>query len=357
MSPPDAEGHSRLTVASAIEKARSLGLDFVILTAHDAHLSFPPSDATGPEPMWGLDLEAKLAREALAKRPDPPPPGQPVPPPLRPLLAVAGWEFTRELPGHLGVSFFDMDDVAKAEGDKKVEIALGKGAFVVVNHPFFRPVRSMPALEKLMSAARVEWSGDWRWKPFFGISKDANLWNGIEVWHERSVLVEKMHRDAAAQYPDTQMVRAALSEWDRATKAQRRRITAVGGSDCHGRFPYAIVPMKMTGVRIDEFTEEGLRKGLVGARVTFGLNGGLDARDFRATSDVVGERAGIGDSLRAKETVTLTWSGKAVLYEDGERAGEFENGAVRKLGAPGAFRFWRIEKPGDQFSNMIYANL
>jgi hypothetical protein len=373
VSPPDEKRHSHLSVADAIAKSRERGLDFVVLTSHDAHLRFDalgerrPEPAAGgyapgPKPIWGLELTDQLARETLAKdaslgAQDGAKDAEPKAAPPRPLLAVPGWEFTRDLPGHLGFAFFAMDPVAAAEDDRKAKVALAAGALVVVNHPFFRRVRCSQAFEKAMAASRSDWGGDRRWKPFAGIGRDTQDWNAIEVWHERSSVVEKLHRSVSSEYPETQMVRSALAAWDAATKAQRRRITGAGGSDCHGRFPYAILPMKVVGVRVDGFTGEALRRGLVGARVTFGPEGGLAARDFAATSDIPGERAGIGDSLRAKETVTLTWSGKAVLYEDGERAGEFEGGAVRRLGSPGGFRFWRIEKPGDQYSNMIYANL
>jgi hypothetical protein len=362
VSPPDADGHSRLTVASAIEKARNLGLDFIVLTPHDADRSFPrpqPAGDVAPEtaqaradagPVYGQELLALLADAALAA---PGPDGQP----QRPILVVHGWEYTRDVPGHLGASFFRMEDVAAVEGDRKTEQILANGGFVVVNHPFFRPVRAAPALERVLAASGTAWEGDWRWKPFFGLAKDADLWNGIEVWHDRSALVERLHAKTAAEFPDTQMVRAALRAWDDATKRRRARITAVGGSDCHGRLPYAVLPMKLVSVRIEDGTGEGLRKGLVGARVTFGPGGGVAARSFAATSDVPGERAGIGDSLRAEREVRLTWTGKATLIEDGVTVGEFDGGTTRPLPSPGAFRAWRIECPGDAFSNMIYANL
>jgi hypothetical protein len=153
------------------------------------------------------------------------------------------------------------------------------------------------------------------------------------------------------------MVTDAMRAWDAATKDDRRRIAAVGGSDCHGKLPYAISPMPLVSVRVDAGGAEGLRRGLRAAHVTFGKDGGAAARDFAATSDVLGETAAIGDSLRAKTEVRLTWQGKAVLFADGERLGEFDGGAVRKLAVPGTFHAWRIAKDGDAYSNCIYANL
>jgi formylglycine-generating enzyme required for sulfatase activity len=91
-----------------------------------------------------------------------------------------------------------------------------------------------------------------------------------------------MHSQIAAQYPDTQMVHAALAAWDRATKEQRRRIVGVGGSDCHGHIPYAVVPMRVTSVAVASADEDGLRRGLVAAHATFGRGGGASARDFAA---------------------------------------------------------------------------
>jgi hypothetical protein len=266
-------------------------------------------------------------------------------------LVVSGWEFTRESPGHLGVSFVRVDQLAGVPDESKAAAALAKGALVVVNHPYFRPVESDLEFMKHLD-------GDRRWRPFFGEGKDDLAWNAIEVWHERSVLVQKAHSGTrATKFPDTQMVTAALAAWDRATLAQKRRIVAVGGSDCHGKLPYAIGPSAMVAVRVVTADEEGLRRGLLAGHVTFGRDGGRAAGDFAATSDVAGASASVGDSLAAKSEVQLTWNGKAALVEDGVRVGEFEDGAVRKVEPLRSFHAYRIEKPGDAFSNMIYANL
>jgi hypothetical protein len=338
VSPPDADGHSALTVASAVAAAHKAGLDFIVVTPHDADRTFPvPGDPAAPQ-ISGQELVLRLASDAAKDANE------------RPVLVVSGWEFTRASPGHLGFAFFRMADVAGLADAEKAEAALATGALVTVNHPFFRPVKSDVPLMKLVE-------GDRRWLPFFGEAKDDRKWNAIEVWHERSVYVEKLHAKLAAKFPETQMVTDAMRAWDAATKDDRRRIAAVGGSDCHGKLPYAISPMPLVSVRVDAGGAEGLRRGLRAAHVTFGKDGGAAARDFAATSDVLGETAAIGDSLRAKTEVRLTWQGKAVLFEDGERLGEFDGGAVRKLAVPGTFHAWRIAKDGDAYSNCIYANL
>ncbi len=344
VSPPDDPGHSSLTVAAAIAAARKASLDFIVLTPHEAHATFPGPRDGAAATVTGQELAASLASEELRR---PVAGGAETP---RPLIVVAGWEFTRESPGHLGVSFVRVADLAAAPDEAKASLALAKGALVVVNHPFFRPVESDLPLMKLLK-------GDRRWRPFSGEGRDDFAWNGIEVWHERSVLVQKLHANLAEKLPATQMVTGSLRAWDEATSRARRRIVGVGGSDCHGKAPYAILPMPMMSVRVESADEAGLRDGLLRARVTFGRDGGPAARDLQATSDVPGERASVGGSLRAKAQVRLTWSGKAALVEDGVRAGEFEGGAVRKVDPPGSFHSWRIEKPGDAYSNPIYANL
>jgi len=328
VSPPDAPGHSTLTVETAVAEARKRSIDFVVLTPHDAGKSLP-------------DLVARtLAATSVPAGADAP----------RPIVVVAGWEFTRDTPGHLGVSFVDVDALASVPADKKAQAAMAKGGLVVVNHPFFRPVASdLPVMKML--------TGDRGWRPFLGDGEDDRQWNAIEVWHERSVLVQRLHAARADKFPDTQMVEDALRAWDKSTLAQRRRIVAVGGSDCHGHAPYALMPMAMVSVRVDSPDAEGLRKGLLAAHVAFGKDGGAAARAFRATSDVAGAAADVGDSLAAKSEVRLTWTGKATLVENGAKVGEFDGGAVRKIEPPGAFRFWRIEAPGDAYSNCIYANL
>jgi hypothetical protein len=328
VSPPDAPGHSALTVETAVAEARKRSLDFLVLTPHDVDASY-------------AGLVKRTAASTSATETD----GTP-----RPIVVVAGWEFTRETPGHLGVSFVDAASLADVADDKKAATAMSRGGLVVVNHPFFRPVASdLPVMKRL--------TGDRGWGPFLGEGKDDLAWNGIEIWHERSVLVQRLHATRADKFPETQMVSDALRAWDKATREQRRRIVAVGGSDCHGHLPYALVPMPMVSVRVDSFDEEGLKKGLLAAHATFGEKGGAAARDFAATSDVAGAAASIGDSLAAKSEVRLTWTGKASLVEDGVKVGEFDGGAVRKIEPPGAFRSWRIEAPGDAYSNCIYANL
>jgi hypothetical protein len=317
--------------------ARKAGLDFLVFTPHDADGSFASPAGPDAPAVTGQDLVARLAAGENAAA-------------ANPLLVVSGWEFTRESPGHLGFSFFRMADVAAAAPEEKARAALAKEALVVVNHPFFRPVKSdLPVMQLV--------SGDRRWRPFFGEGKDDLQWNGIEVWHERSVLVQKLNANLAAKFPDTQMVTDALKAWDAATREQRRRIVAVGGSDCHGKLPYAIAPIAVVSVRVETPDEEGLRRGLLAAHVTFGRDGGPAARDFSASSDVEGAAASVGDSLAAKAEVRLAWGGKAALVEDGEKIGEFDGGAVRKLQPPGSFHAWRIEKAGDAYSNCIYANL
>lgn len=353
VSPPDAVGHSSYDVAKLVAKAREQGLDFVVLAPHDADRSFPSG---GKDPVSGQDLAASQAASALAAPPAPGPDGRPGPAP-RPILVVSGWEYTRAFPGHQTLAFFRMSDVASLDGDEKPRRVIRDGGLAVVNHPFFRPVKMAPPFDGILASAKIDWSGDWRWKPFFGEGTDPLAWNAIEVWHERSVLVEKMHASRVAEFPDTQMARDAIAAWDRATREQKRRIVGVGGSDCHGRLPYAVVPMGLVSVGVEAFTEDALRRGLVGGRVTFGRDGGAAARTFAATSDVAGASARIGDSLAARAEVRLTWTGRAELFEDGASVGTFDGGATRRVEPPGSFRAWRIRCDGDQFSNPIYANL
>lgn len=351
VTPPDAPGHSTLTVATAIAGARKAGLDFVILTPHYAHKSVPPGPQSGDRPLYGQELVTKLAGEALSAPPRPRPDGTPGPEPT-PIIVVSGWEYTREVPGHLGLSFVDVAALSELRGDLTARRAMELGGLVVVNHPFFRPVKSDLWVMKFVT-------GDRTWRPFLsGSGVGDHDWNAIEIWHDRSVLIERMHEGRGAEFPGTQMVRDSLSVWDRRTAEQRRRIVGVGGSDAHGKPPYTIAPKAMVSVFVEDFTADALRRGLLGARVTFGRKGGPAARDFAATSDAPGARAGIGDSLTARESVSLTWAGKAVLYEDGVNVGEFEGGTTRRISPPGSFHAFRIEKPDDSaYSNQIYANL
>ena len=339
VSPPDAAGHSTLTVASAIDRARRAGLDFVALTPHTAHAPFGDG---GGKRECGQELVARLAREHIAV---PPPEGADLPPPL---LVVAGWEWTRDDPGHLGVLFADV--AVLAGRSDAAERALAGGGVVIVNHPYFGPLESDDPLLRMIRTDR-------RWRPFADDAYDG-AWNAIEVWHDRSVWVQRLYASREDAPAGTRMLSRSLAAWDAATKATRRRITAVGGSDAHGRLPYALAPTPVVSVRVDAADPDALRRGLRAAHVTFGKDGGAAARDFAATSDVAGERAGIGDALRATATVTLRWSGAARLIENGEDAGEFDGGTQRNLPSPSAFAFWRIEKPGAAaYSNMIYANL
>lgn len=341
VSPPDSPGHSALTVASAIDAARRARLDFVALTPH---LADEVVEGGGGRQERGQELVRRLAAEHLAR---PPAEGEPAP---ASLLVVAGWEWTRGDPGHLGIVFADVGALAgRADA---AERALAAGALVFVAHPHFGPLETEDALLRAIRTDR-------RWRPF-GEGVLDGPWNAIEVWHDRSAWVERLTAHRTDVPDETRMLARSLASWDAATKATRRRITAIGGSDAHGRMPYTLAPLAATSVRVEgegEATVDALRRGLLAARVTFGGNGGKTARELTATSDVEGARVGIGESLRARETVTLRWEGRARLIENGEDVGEHEGGATRVLPSPGAFAFWRIEKPRESFSNMIYANL
>lgn len=334
VSPPDGEGHSALTVDSAVRHARLAGLDFIVVTPHGA-------DAPAPGGGDGQDLVRRLAAEVPSTQD-----GKPA----RPVMVVAGWEWTRESPGHLGIAFADVSSLsAKADSDR-TRAALDAGGLVTVNHPFLRPVPSdVPVLARLRA--------DRSWRPWIAGEFSGRDFNAVEVWHDRSALIEALHRLRADRFPETQMIGDALRAWDRVTREQRRRIVAVGGSDAHGRTPYTIRPTAVVSVRVDTADEDGLRRGLLAARVTFGRDGGASAREFTATSDVEGARAAIGDSVRAHAEVRLTWHGEAALFEDGEPVGTYDGGAVRPVDPPGSFHSWRIEKPRHAFTNCIYANL
>ncbi len=339
VSPPDAPGHSTLDVAAALAAARRGGLDFVALTPHDADgLRDAPAGAE-PTRETGQQLVRRLLRDAAATRADEPP-----------LLAVAGWEWTREEPGHLGLLFADVAALRGVDAPRRARAALDAGALAVVEHPFLRPVRSDLPVMGLLRADRS-------WRPFVAGEFAPGDWNSIEVWHDGAARVQALHARDAERLPDTQMIRRALEAWDAATLAGRRRIVAVGGSDAHGRLPYTALPLPVVSVLVDGADEDALRRGLLAAHVTFGRRGGAAARSFAATSDAPGARAGVGDALRATREVHLTWDGEATLYENGTRVGVFDGGTTRTLAASDAFAFWRIECAGDAYSNMIYANL
>ena len=345
VSPPDASGHSTMTVRDAVAAARRGALDFVVLTPHAADRMLSPGEWGGDRSLTGQEAVAEFAQRALAAPSNEAGRNGP-----RELLVVSGWEWTRDVPGHLGISFADVAAINRLpEGERAAEAIRG-GGLVVVNHPFFRPVESDLALMKMVS-------GDRRWRPFSGLSGDGGAWNAIEVWHDRSATVQRLHASRAAEFPDTQMIDSALQAWDLTTLVEQRRITGLGGSDAHGRLPYTVAPLALTSVWVEERTTDALRRGLRSARVTFGPGGGAAARTFAATSDVEGERAAIGETLRARRVVTLTWEGRATLVENGMAIGEFEGGTKRELESEGAFAFWRIECPGEAYSNMIYANL
>ena len=349
VSPPDDPGHSTLTVESAIAKALEAKLDFLVLTPH-----VPPWGIPGKskDPVRDAQvLVRRLARESLATRVENSGDGANGAQAGRRLVVVAGWEYTRGRMGHLGISFADLTGLVDLSQPLTAAGAIERDALVVINHPFFGPVPSSALLLRALA------KGDWRWRPFHSETVKAEPYNAIEVWHERSALIEQLYRAQADEIPETQMVRSAFRVWDRATRDERRRIVAVGGSDAHGRLPYVVSPLPVISVRVRSADEAGLREGLLAGRVTFGRRGGVDAQDFTATSDVEGAWGEIGSNLRADREIRLSWSGPARLFENGEDVGDFENGTVRKLPTPGEFAFWRIEKPHDQFSNMIYANL
>ncbi|MDB4944419.1 MAG: hypothetical protein JWP97_3953 [Labilithrix sp.] len=302
--PPDAPYHVARELPSTVALAKREGLDFVVLTPH-ARKRFFENDASRQSV---LETQAELRARIAALAPD--------------LLVIPGLEYTDFRYGHVGVSFADPAAVlgdlpageAAAHPARFFERWVAAGGVLTINHPVTTPLPEVP-FHELRS--------DMSWRAFRGATVPEEIaWITAHAQAIESYNTTVTHlRDQFLVGDEDRSLREVAHLVDRVSRAQRRKIAAVGGSDSHGEWLRAT-----TFVLARERSAPALRDGLVAARTCVR---GPEACTLEARASKGGPWARIGDSLRTvAKQLAVRVTGRDVRY--------VVNGVVAATQAEGA---------------------
>ncbi|NLX57860.1 MAG: hypothetical protein GXY74_02085 [Phycisphaerae bacterium] len=313
ISPPDVPpkyNHAANNLDGAIAAAKVAGLKWIILTPH----AMDRKDETSGR-LWCVEMGERLAKRTAAE-------GDP--------LVVLGWERTYTWPGHMTVSFVDLEKVVGLPLEKLLAEVRRQKGLAFVAHPYQLP------------NFLINRNSSWRPWTEGPRGKDLDPWlSGLEVFHPISPAL------------------SAAARWDQWIAAERRRLVGVGATDDHWGTLYATTWVWVEG----ELTRDALRDGLRMGRVCVGSDASAGA--FTVTSDrkapdgngLVGR---IGDTVAADEQVTVTWEADgATLYVDGKPQRVDDKRFVHRFGAEarGSFHWYRLQAGIRSYSNPIYVNL
>jgi hypothetical protein len=303
VAPPDDPKDVMLSVRQIAEAATKTGMDFVVLTPHLW------------ESRWGGEFRRQwkqLAEDAAAI--------------AKPTM-IPGVEYG-DRDGHFTVTGVD---VAALRGKRFLPAADAAGAFISANHPFAVPTR--------IPGFRVS-HFDISYRPWSRRQKGFTAIDGAEVFNAPLALANLISTPGGR----TGEARA-WTELDRVVHAEKRRVTAVGGTDNH-----KLNVSATTWVLALDASAGAILDALVHGATCVG---GPEAGTFRAQGDGAGQWARIGESVVAK-TVTLAWDGVARLFVDDVDRGEHDGGFVHETN--GAIHTYRIVM-GRSRCGFIYANL
>jgi hypothetical protein len=304
VAPPDDRGDVALSVTEIAAAAARAGMDFVVLTPH-LWTSRWTSDRADWRQAW-QDLAAAAAAIATP-------------------TMIPGAEWTTG-DGHFTVAGADL---AALTGKDFLAAADAAGAFISVNHPFAIPTR-IPGVR--ISHHDMSYRAWTQRRPGF------TAIDGAEVWNVPLALANIVSRPGGRTGEDR-----TWSELDRIAREERRRVTAVGGTDNH-----QTNVMATTWVLAVDATAAAILTALRDGATCIG---GPEAGTLRARGD--GGWVAIGGEVNG-ELTTLEWRGTARVFVDnvdhGEHAERFTHATA------GAVHTYRIEV-GTSRSGFIYTNL
>lgn len=304
VAPPDDPRDVVMSVAELATAAVRAGMDFVVLTPH-LWRSRWAGDPAAWQRAW---QELAAATQAIAN----------------PTL-IPGVEWTSR-DGHFTVAGADLGALT---GKDFLAAAERAGAFITVNHPFALPTKIPGIRLSHRDLSYRVWTDR---KPGF------TAIDGAEVWNVPLAFANLVSRPRGATGEAL-----AWAELDRIVHEERRRVTAVGGTDNH----HTNV-MATTWVLAVDATANAI---LAALRAGATCVGGPEAGTLRARGD--GEWVAIGGEVRGPIT-TLEWQGTARVFVDnidhGEHDGRFMHATGEQL------HTYRIEH-GASRSGFIYANL
>jgi hypothetical protein len=303
VAPPDS-ADVKLSITEIATAAAQAGMDFVVLTPH-----LWPWRWQDDHGDWVKAWREMATTAASIKSP----------------TMIAGVEWTtRE--GHFTVAGADL---AALRGKDFLAAADKAGAWISVNHPFATPTKIPGIRASHYDMSYRVWTDNRA--GFTGI-------DGAEVWNVPLGFANVISRPGGRT--GEQLAWEAL---DRVVHDERRRVTAVAGTDNHQSNVMAttwVLAMDATATAI----LSALRDGAT-------CIGSPAAGSLRARGD--GEWVAIGGEVTGPLT-TLAWDGTARVFVDNVDQGVHSDGFTHETG--GALHTYRIEL-GASRSGFIYANL
>lgn len=304
-APFDVREGASLTPADLAELGPRAGLEWAILTPH---VRPPTWSDPGDRKRW-LAKWTQMASEARA---------------VTSMTLIPGTEYTDWTYGHFGVSGVDLATL----GDDVLASAHARGAFIVVNHPFAEPTHIPGFAVSEMNLSFRPWTTGHGAVPHL---------DGVEVYNLPLGIANVISSGPSGET-------RAFTAADELARREHRPIAVVGGSDTHSR-----VLTPTTWVLAPDAREASI---LAALRAGATCVGGPEAGSLEARGDD-GRWAAIGESVIAKASVTLRWTGRARLYIDGADAGEHDGGFTHA--AAGAMHTYRIVVGGSR-CGFVYAN-
>ena len=338
VTPPDAKSHVVRGVPETVDLAREEGLDFVVLTPHVRALFY--LDPARRQAF--LRDQAELKRAIAAED-------------AKDLVLIPGFEYTDYAYGHVGVAFADAEklladlpvDQAAANPELFFERWVGSGGLLVINHPILLP------LPKLMFSAA---QGNLSWRPFTAagpyppeIASITRLAQGVEVYN----LSVSHVRDGLLLGDRDRTLRMAAFLADRHARAERRRVSLVGGSDSHGHHLRATT-FVLAEARTESAIGEAIRAGRTCVRSPEACS--LEARPLAIDPRAAWMWMPVGSSLHASVIEVRANGAPIEILKNGAVVAEPAAREVAQIAVePGVCTTVRA-RVGEGLSSPIYVN-
>ncbi len=331
--PPDAPYHVSRDLAQTLELAKREELDFVVLTPHVPKRFFVDDDLR----TWVLQSQKELRLRLAALHPD--------------LLVIPGFEYTDHRYGHVGVSFGDPAEVlagypadeARAHPERFFERWVARGGLLTINHPVERALDTSPFTE-------LRWDMSWRAFREPVIAPEIT-WITAHAQAIETFNTSVTHlRDQFLIGEEDRSLREAAHLVDRTSRAQHRKIAAVGGSDSHGLWLRAT-----TFVLAKERSPEALHEGLAAARTCVR---GPEACSLQVRALGAERWSGVGDSVRTPAPIleARASGGDATYVVNGAIVATVPAGTVTQLPLPAGRCAIVRAMVGRSWSSGIYVN-
>lgn len=308
--PPDSEAHVTRELPLTVKLAREEGLDFVVLTPH-----VPARFTTSRDERRWVSRTQRMLRDRVAATD------------ASDVVLVPGMEYTDHRFGHVGVAFADLDAVLAetpedAPPERFFERWVARGGVLTINHPVLKPLAGAPFAQL---RADLSWRG---FDPTQSVPSEM-AWVTQHAHALETFNLSVTHlRDQFMVGDVERSLREATSVADRASRDQKRKIAAVGGTDSHGDYLRAT-----TWVLAKEKTKESIAEAIASARTCVR---GPEACSFEARAAGEGEKfQSVGTAILARDSIEARAVGGPVrIVVNGATAARAAAGEIVRVPVP-----------------------